>query len=150
MQRRVIHRLIACLLAPVVLLVNAAPATLSQCGSTSALARKKCCGCCQASAAHRAEQENTARPCCNAKMATTLVAKAPRQCCCSQGQERSAPASPLPTNAEQLAKQALARSGDLGQCLSSAIALSHVGRPVDATCDIHQPPVRVRFSIWLI
>lgn len=149
MQRRPIHRLIACLMAPVLLLVNAAPATLPRCASSSAgSAQKTCCGCCQARLATQAAHAE--RPCCKAKAAANAVATAATKCCCSRGQERPAAPAQVPNPAEQLAKQILAGLGDFPAVLSPALTLSCVMRNVDAAHDIHEPPVRVRFSIWLI
>jgi hypothetical protein len=137
MQRRVIHSLLAALLAPVVLVVNAVPQTLASCASEPVVVAKKCCGCCKAKVA-------TTKSCCIKKAAETVKPN----CCCSQDPSR--PAVPAPSEGQQVVKQAL--SASLADSVGNSLPLSHSLRirGYASPADFDQPPVRIRFSIWLI
>ncbi|HEY4313461.1 MAG TPA: hypothetical protein VGN12_28680 [Pirellulales bacterium] len=137
MQRRVIHTLLACLLAPVVLVVNAVPQSLASCASEPVVVAKKCCGCCKAKTA-------TTKSCCSKK-----AAEIPNpNCCCTQGPTR--PVAPTPSEGQQVVKQAL--SASLAESVGSSLPLSSSLRTRGnaSLADFDQPPVRIRFSIWLI
>ncbi len=99
MRRPVIHRLLACLLAPVVLVVNAAPLSLASCSTEPVAVAKKCCGCCKAKAV-------AAKSCCSKQVAET----AKPHCCCSRGSSR--PIAPAPVEGPADAKaNALVNAG---------------------------------------
>jgi hypothetical protein len=144
MQQRTVHHLLACLLAPIVLVTNAAPVAVATCAnSTTAAAVKKCCGCCQAKA-------KQVRSCCKARAAAETLAVAKPKCCCTKGTTQPVAPATIPSDSEELVKLNLASMAAAQPCPAPLVSLSQVAISAPTALDYLALPVRVRFSIWLI
>jgi hypothetical protein len=147
MRRCVRDRWIACLLAPLVLLANLVPVGTVGCqgAALAPAAAKKCCGCCQ-------QRVEPAHACCQPKpacCAKSVVVTKPK-CCCQKGTKEPATPATLPTENENLVKQALVAGQNA--VVRTALPLVESLSPCIAneTANGGLPPVRVRYCIWQI
>jgi hypothetical protein len=146
MRRRTADRWLACLLAPLVLVANAAPVGTMACKASgrAAASPKTCCGCCQARKSTSQSESHSALACC----AKPIAAKP--KCCCQKGPRVPAAPAPVPDDSQRLVKQTLV-SDAATPCwptMSDSVAVS--GNRESSSLDIAGPPVRVLFCVWLI